>query len=802
LSNNNYNDFNKLAQQYGLKHKVKQYLTPSGWGRGIAEHSNSSYKDKMDILRTQDQLMRDIVLGNNGDQSFKSLLGSANIAFKEDRYLDVTHWLYTLSGSVKKMIEAGAEVHDLSPEQLGEAYSDYTDADLDKDFFQDANDGFISNAGVMDYLGKMFGGSQIEKMYWKKIRERKIAVQALLRSADTFFGIVNQTLDVMGTARAQGSIASWLTGYQRIVKEYNKFYSGFKSIFETHLKELVDLAKKKKDAEKQLADQNNKKRQDERTKIQPSSTTVPANFVSQDIDEQPDVVEVGGDVSSPNSGILNTIEQVPDEIIINEDDFKKQEFKSRPPTEKELEESARRQKLVADEEEEKLVNKLVSLIKAHPEKRDEYIAMYEAGDFSFLEDEKNEVIVDKNIKPAIEKSITNQNVIETVQQEVLDQKETNKVEEPMSVDQVLNDEPLEVAPEEIPEIIPEVKEKLKESPRDLAQEIVNETSNDFDDASEEDSEEDQMSNKNNSDITPSFDKKITLVMLPKHGLDNMEEEKVKLEKQLGTEVAFVTEKSAEMVGGNYLNDNYDVDVKSYTELTKTNKDLEKNVANLDDPDFIKSLPRLGNGKIWIGKIMDEMFNHLSKKEQGDVKNKLVKLNESIPETSTQTQPVPVTTKTNPIAAFQDDALKVENHTKALESLYDKPFSEIKENVFNLLKDPSYIELLPTNKDGLFDFNLINKFPEAIYGGNFFITSLSAYKNKKDLLDQMKPLNTKSSFYLQILKIANNKFFDDLKNVSSKKEMITKLCAHSELIDTVDPQLSIRLLQQAVKLNND
>lgn len=801
MSNNNYNDINKLAQQYGLNHKRQQYLTPTGWGRGFAETTNLDYKDKMDILRTQDSLMRDIVMGKDGTASFKDLVSSANKAFEEDRYLDVTHWLYVLSGSIQKMIKEGEKVTDLSPEQLGQAYSNYSDADLDKDFFQNADDGFISNAGVMDFLGKMFGGNQIEKMYWKKIRERKIAVQKLLSSSSSFIQIINETLNIMGTARAQGSIASWLAGYQRIVNEYNKFYSSFKAIFETHLKELVDLAKKKRDDDEALFQQqkakfNGPKNTSEVPNVapvvdEPTTSVVPDTAVPEETAQKP---------STPMS-----IEEVPDEIVVNDDGFHKQEIKSRPATKKELEESARRSKLVSDELEETRVNKLVSLIKKNPEKRDEYIEKYESGDFSFLEDEKYGVAVDKNIEiePAIEKDVVKpfiedvkpvvKDIVEPVAENIFEPKVEDVVEDsiqdeiivedsegPMTEEEIVNEAPLEVAPESIPEITPEAKDEIKESPRDIAQEIL-------------------------KDVEPSG-KTVTLVMLPKGGIDNMEEEKARLEKQLGTEIVFVTESSAEIVGNNYIKDDYDVDVKSYKELTNTKNDA-KIAINFNDPSFIKTLPRLSNGKLWVARAMDDMFNHLGKKEQDEIRKKLIALRLKEEEAGIGSEAVVSQQATSipeeaSVAPSLNDSQVVENHVRALETLYDQPMDQIKEKSFDLLNDKKYVQLLPTNKDGTFNLNLISKFPEVISGGKFFLNTLKGDNNKKEFIEAIDRMSKKSSLSVEMLKIANERFYKELENSSSKKEAILKLCEHSELIDKIDPAFSVKLLQQAVKINND
>src|SRR6266404_1073655 len=108
------NDLLVLAQNYSLKHKLKEKFTPGGWQRAIGEFGSSKYQDRMETLRDADSSMRETAI------LFKDYLKSAEKAFKDNRYLDVAHWCAMINDGVKLMMKDAKPVVDLRDAEIAE----------------------------------------------------------------------------------------------------------------------------------------------------------------------------------------------------------------------------------------------------------------------------------------------------------------------------------------------------------------------------------------------------------------------------------------------------------------------------------------------------------------------------------------------------------------------------------------------------------------------------------------------------------------------------------------------------------
>lgn len=834
-------DLQALAQEFGLKHKLRQYVSPKGLQRAVTEMGSSKYKDRMETLREADSSMRESAV------LFKDYLKSAQRAFKDNRYLDVAHWCSMVNDGVKLMMRDAKPVVDLRDSEIAEYYTRHEDANPEHNYFS-ADDGLVSTAGLLD---KLFGNS-IEKLYWKKVRESKLAVQSLISKTEKLIAITYSSLDRMGNARAHGNIGSWIEDLQRIGKAQGEFQIFAKGIYDKHLKELADIVKA-----------NKPKVQEQ---ISAPSQSAPREIPTSDKAEEAEELVDHEPFELTNKKEMPVVEPVKEEKTgpgrpaLGDPRNNKKEFEqiqglndlltgktpiSNPEIKNKVEESK-----VVPTVPMVATNPISSEVNAMPAPiKESVIAPVEKPvEVPKVELPKVEppkpVIIPPKAAPVITQ-VPTQTTVDAPPKRGRGRPRKHPL--PISPATNVQTAPATSIPESVPEpfssapsVIPSVSTPVvpKESPVHV-----------------------DIKGKE-PELTPPkpFDKKIpdgkgqkiTFVLIPKIIPDNLNKLQKKLEAQLGNRILYVTKSNGAEKAKEYLDANWDITPITYdeaiAELSKNKaKDMRSPLELLDDPEFVASLPRLGNGDLHGGAIIDEdqypPFQNMDKattkavvqkmKEIDANKSTAPKAEKSIetpksieapkleePKVSPVINKTPEKSVEIPTAPPEEELSEDEKeqktfiHTGLIEKILGKSMKDVtSKDIFQLLENKSYLDSLPREKNSngkRFDMNYISNLPEmqilkndGADGGyspyKLFISTLKGIESGK-----VPYAKTKAASNVEdaLIKVANKKFYIELEKVAKTQNiglMAALMCKYSEEIEAVNPEMSIKLLIQAGKL---
>lgn len=617
------------AQGYGAGNYIKQLLHPKGLQRAVTEKVSPKYQERMETLREADKGMRETA------KNLKGYLSNAQASFKDNRYLDVAHWCSQVSGAVRGMVEEGKPVVDLRDAEIAEFYTRYEDAEPDHEYFK-ADDGLVSTAGILD---RLFGNS-IEKLYWKKVKESKLAVQSLIKRAERLVAIVLSSLERMGDARAKGNISAWIEDLQRMGNAQSEFQVFARGVYEKHLKQLADIVKANRPKP-----------------VQPSA---PAKQIA------PEKVMPSADKAEEAEEL---VEEKPVEIPAKKEPGR--------PT---VDQAAKKKEMEQIEQLQKALNNPPVVNEVKPEvpvveapKMEEPKAI-PASPSKAQKITQQVVPTIPDIAPKVEPKV--EPIKEPVRQEVpkaVLPAPKNQVKAPAPAPilepileptipdaQIIPQEPVQMAPEAIsapiapppgqvnrprgrprknplPEsaqlqtapkatkpaediVVPEPlisRVKKDEKPSvfpDLAPKNITPKDNGPKNITPKDNAPDDKANKeersinlNKSEIEKpeeGTDKKITLVLLPKIIPDDLDAIQYSLMKQLGHPVKFVSLSNGREKAKEYHDAGWDIQPMEYSEVEKIIADKADPLKMLDDDKFVSTLPRLGNGDFHLGSIID------------------------------------------------------------------------------------------------------------------------------------------------------------------------------------------------------
>lgn len=868
------------AQGYGIGNYIKQYTHPSGLRRAITESVSPKYQERMETLREADKGMRETA-GN-----LKGYLASAQAAFKDNRYLDVAHWCSQIDAGVRTMILEGKPVVDLRDAEINEFYTRYEDAEPDHEYFS-ADDGLVSTAGIMD---RLFGNS-IEKLYWKKVKESKLAVQSLIKRAGSLIAIVLSSLGRMGDARAKGNIAVWIEDLQRMGKAQSEFQVFARGIYEKHLKQLADIVKAnrpkpvvqapdkskaappaaiptadkaeeaeelveekpvvapKKEPGRPTVDQAAKKKEMEQIEqlqsllknpVQPTVSDVPK------VDEKPQAMIAGPDPVAPEIGATPEVKPIveapkssPAAEIPAPVAPKVIEAPVAPEAPKVIERPKAAPRVTAP-----VPTRVVPEVPKMPEVQS-------------IPEPFTESVPD--IKPAPSASPVipsgsgrsrGRPRIYPVGQSPTDIKKRERLEKknnPTSApDMVVPEPPIARSVEKAPEV-----NKSVETPTDIPTTTP--------DSSVKEDDKVDLHKKTIEAPTKDSDKKMTMVLLPKIKPDNLDEIQFRLMKELGHPVKFVTQFDGKEIAKAYIDAGWDVQGRDYKEVKAIEEKNKQNpLEMLDDPEFLASLPRLGNGEFNQQKLLNDEgevlkggklvsaptkypdFQNLDPKTRKAVVDKLLELEkdpkniiipvrkekgdkpadvelpktdevkvEKSPEVKAPVVPEEEEFEEDPNSEEVQD-MKIYQHGDEVEKLVGKPLSDLTpDDVWkNLINNREYLESLPKmpGDKKKYDVNLIAKFPEIKLlktddydGTKAFFMTLRGFERGNPL---PKAKDKVATVEQSVVKYSHQKFFTELQKVANAEDyglMAAMMCAYSEEIEKYDPETSIRLIQAAEKL---
>lgn len=737
----------KQSQGYGVSNQVKQYLTPGGWKRMLGENLSSSFQERMNLLRDADKEIREEA------KSLKLNFKNANNSFKENRFVDVAHWVAEIDSTVQKIVSYGKSVSDIEDEALKEYYTKTQDADIFKDYFGKkarVETVLLKEAALSDFFNKLLGNS-FEQTYWKRIKERKLGVQSLIKQSERIVNLVLSSLKKMGDARATGNIGAWVTEISNMEKGQVKFHEHFKNIYEKHIADLAAMLRGKEPVST-FDEKPETTQQEALTHVSPGSIAPASNV-------------------APTSNMTVPVEQK----VNVENKTKEPDAANRGP--------GRPTRGDKDKQFDQLEQLLKNL---------------KPGEVPATEQQAGAAV--SPVQPPIDVKAPEPVITKPVVEPVKTQEELKTQTPDISVSEE-DTKPEEIKTNVAPDVkVPEAKpvaEAPKVTPNKSKQNkaVLTKTPEPVKD----------------EPIKPATNKqKITIVVLPKGGVDNLEELRSAVYKTYGNDVVFVSQSSGYDKVDEYKNKGYDIDLKKYEDvqsLVKKGPTKEEVFSKLSDPEFIKNMKRLGNGDFNFGEILDDpAIKGLSTSDKKELVSKLKEIREKEIETNApvdvgngMSKPEPdliglenEETLTEPV----DEDEKIFVHTGKLEKLLGKPLKDlVGKDSYDLISNTDYLKMLPKASDGTYDLELIKKFPEYLVlpeeDRQFFIGPLNMM-NKQTLKDNRK-------------KSAHIAFFNYFEKVAATNDpglMAAVLCKYSEEIDETDPETSVKLLQHAKSLLND
>ena len=227
-----------------MKTKMDKLKTAGllGWtSRQLGEWTISDYKEKMDLLREIDDEIQD-----KKDQ-IKSSLKSAKASVKSHRLVDFAIHVGRLNKNLKEIAEVGKEIKKVQEEALLEFEGEHEE-EFPDDLGFSADDGKIAQAGAWDDLKRRVSGGDwarrwtAKKLLAKDREKRDKLIERFLKTLDTKVENILHFIGNLRSARRNGEIGEYIEILGKIGREQKEIHGGFKTIYDNHLKDLVQAA--------------------------------------------------------------------------------------------------------------------------------------------------------------------------------------------------------------------------------------------------------------------------------------------------------------------------------------------------------------------------------------------------------------------------------------------------------------------------------------------------------------------------------------------------------------------------------
>jgi hypothetical protein len=219
----------------------------AGVRRWVSEKLFSDYRNQMDNLREIDDQIQNWLYDLN------KLYKNAKAAQTQKKALDMVFWLSEINKRLKLAINQGKNVADLSESQIDELFGPNEQSILE-DYFGEPDEFKLAQAGILDAAANRLARWKLESMYKKRLEVQRLAMQALMRLAESTVVSVNSALKTMKKARSEGNIQNYVGGLSRIAKVQAQFESQFKNIFDKNFKDLA-LRLKMQQAAKEIKEE-------------------------------------------------------------------------------------------------------------------------------------------------------------------------------------------------------------------------------------------------------------------------------------------------------------------------------------------------------------------------------------------------------------------------------------------------------------------------------------------------------------------------------------------------------------------
>jgi len=239
------NQHNHQLSLIGFDLEKSELVKEAQWGRIkriLYEGVSSSYKEKMKILKDQDDSIR------AWTKDLGQIASLMNKYRKQGKMTELGYLLETFNRRLVQIGIFGKAVQDITEEakvqheQGGDDLARLTQQFADPKDKKDKKNNIGKQAGFWENTGwaKEWFANKYLGNDWRK--ERDEALQKVISSAIQTVDGVNEALSQMKKARNHGNIAEYSEIVDHVAKIQNAFFKIYKPIYDKYLKSFVDQA--------------------------------------------------------------------------------------------------------------------------------------------------------------------------------------------------------------------------------------------------------------------------------------------------------------------------------------------------------------------------------------------------------------------------------------------------------------------------------------------------------------------------------------------------------------------------------
>lgn len=193
---------------------LKERFTPGGIQRWLAEKSVSSYSDKMDILRDVDDRIYAWA------KDLKRITKGLRQAIELSNLTEIANFINEFNDKLSRIKLVSTFVKSITPDDLQQ---------FDKIRLAETK---LSTAGAWEDIKRKWIAKKFETKD-RNIRTGKF--YQILELAEEISQKILSTLDIMGSARADGDIDNYIAGLSSISQYQNQFAEAFLPVYREYL---------------------------------------------------------------------------------------------------------------------------------------------------------------------------------------------------------------------------------------------------------------------------------------------------------------------------------------------------------------------------------------------------------------------------------------------------------------------------------------------------------------------------------------------------------------------------------------
>lgn len=220
----------------------KGFREGMSWSRWLSEKLFKQYGAQMEQLREIDDSITHWTL------DLANLLDRAEESNKLGRMTDVLFWIGQINTRLQMVAAQKNKLKEMRDEQLEDFYGQ-GEMKLPEDYLGQMSlvspEDLMSQAGVLDDLGRKITNWKMERLYAKRLKDQKEALNRLLRNTQKAVERVEGHLSFMGKARATGDIDSYLQNLDQISFVQQAFQNSFSADYNKHFKGMIERLKAK-----------------------------------------------------------------------------------------------------------------------------------------------------------------------------------------------------------------------------------------------------------------------------------------------------------------------------------------------------------------------------------------------------------------------------------------------------------------------------------------------------------------------------------------------------------------------------